>query len=523
MKQEKIDILMKKIDRKCKLPKYWDEFIEEHSSHHHLIIKDSKTKELFCTHCEKTFNDKTVKVRDYVVCPHCKKELKVYGMNYYKKYFIQSVILVQRMDKQIVIRVFEIYSYFKDNDKKITRHCIEYARILPKIGKFIGNNVAIGMYGDMVVYHGYKELQWYKYRGQRHFTNYPTYPYNKKRLIKSTNLEYAPIAEFLDRFSYYGYNYLDALQLAAYESFELLWKMKLYNLCFYSKTLNKSGSFQKRFGVPKSFLSFMQEKNITYKDLQLLQLFQKADIQILQKYKWININYLKVLVKEQILDEFESTGNSIDCTNMTVLKEIGKFIPLRKLKNYPKGLKELYIYRDYLKMAKELTLNYKSKKDLFPRNLIARHDKLQKRIKVDEDMETQFAAYLRYLELSKYTYKDDKYIIFPAPSIDDLKDEGDQQENCVYSSYTQPYIKGETEIYFIRKLDDIKHSFITLEYRYGRVSQKELSHHSKDFTEEQLEFIDKWAGFRNFIEQKEKYNNKQKTKVIKYNLKKMVA
>ena len=37
---------------------------------------------------------------------------------------------------------------------------------------------------------------------------------------------------------------------------------------------------------------------------------------------------------------------------------------------YPKGLKHLNIYKDYLDMAKELSYNYKSKKDLFPRNLI---------------------------------------------------------------------------------------------------------------------------------------------------------
>lgn len=35
MKQEEIDIMMKKIDRKCKLPKYWNDFILKKSD---LII-----------------------------------------------------------------------------------------------------------------------------------------------------------------------------------------------------------------------------------------------------------------------------------------------------------------------------------------------------------------------------------------------------------------------------------------------------------------------------------------------------
>ena len=136
-------------------------------------------------------------------------------------------------------------------------------------------------------------------------------------------------------------------------------------------------------------------------------------------------------------------------------------------------------------MASKLGISLKSKKRLFPYQLIAWHDKFAKKIKINEDMDTQFKAYLRYLDLSKYTYKDDKYIIFPAPSIDDLKDEGTQQENCVVT-YLHRYINNETEIYLIRELLNPNKSFITLEYKNNHVVQKELPHHSIDFTDEQI-------------------------------------
>ena len=174
-------------------------------------------------------------------------------------------------------------------------------------------------------------------------------------------------------------------------------------------------------------------------------------------------------------------------------------------------------------MSKELALNYKSKKDLFPRNLVSRHDKMQKKIKVTEDIKTQFGAYLSYLKLSKYTYEDDKYMIFPAPSIDSLKDEGRQQGNCVGNMYITPYVNRETEIFFIRKLDNITKSFITLEFKNGKVQQKELPHHSRDFSEEQLSFIEKWCQYRSFVDKREKYQTKNKKKIIKYDLKKLVA
>lgn len=523
MKQEKIDELMLNIDKKCKLPKYWDDFIQKNSKTHHLIIKDKEKKKLYCTNCNRYFTDKSIKVRDYVECPHCHKKSCVYGINYYRASFIQPVVLVQRMNKQIVIRIFEIYSYFEEGKKRIKRSYIEYARILPGVGRFLGNNVYINMFGVLNVYHGYKKISWSQYKGHKFLTDHPTYPYNKKKLVKGTIMEYAPIEEFRDKFSYYRYNYLDVLELAAYPSFELLWNMKLYNLCFYSKALNRNGSFYKRFKVPKSFLKFMQDNNISYKELMILQLFQSDDKKLFQKYRNTNINYLRFLIKNNVLDDFTKSGLELNYNNMSIIKELCKSVPLKKLMQYQKGLNNLSIYKDYLDMAKKLSYNFKSKKDLFPRNLISRHDKMQTKIRVSEDMKTQFKAYIRYLELSKYTYSDDKYIIFPAPSIASLIDEGTQQGNCVGYMYNDSYINGETEIFFIRELKDVTKSFITLEYRDNRVRQKELPHHSTDFKNEQLEFIDKWLGYRSFTEKKEKVKNKAIYKTIEYSLNKIAA
>ena len=379
------------------------------------------------------------------------------------------------------------------------------------------------MFGGFRVYHGYKKLSWNKYNGKHDLTHFVAYPYNKKRLLKGTNMQYAPIDEFLDRFSCYGFNFLDTLEYAAYESFEMLWKMRLYNLCFYAKSLNKKGSFYKRFGVPKKFLKYMQDNNVSFGELKLLQIFQKDDKELITKYRYDNIQHIKYLMKNDILDEVKREYGYLSIEYINTLKEISKYIPLKKLKTYPKGLNNLFIYKDYLEMSEKLSLNYKSKKDLFPKNLISRHDKLQTKLKITEDMNTQFAAYLRYYELSKYTYEDDKYIVFPAPSIDSLKDEGRQQGNCVGHLYLTPYIEGKTEIYFIRKLEDVTKSFITLEYKENEVVQKELPSHSTDFKQEHLELIDKWIGYRKFIDNKIKYQKPKDIKIIKYDLNKMVA
>lgn len=533
MKQEEIDEIMKKIDKRCKLPKHWDSFISKQVKSQNILIKDSKTHEFYCTNCNHSFKNMHLKVGELERCPNCNQKYKIYGSNYYEKNFEKSVILVQKIDKQVVIRIFEIWSFFKQNnvdskkDKVINRDTVEYARILPGVGEFIGDNVYFYWLGMMYIGHYKKFRGWYEYNGYRVFTHFPIYPFNKKQLIKGTKLEYAPIKEFQERF--HNYNFLDTIQIAIYDSFELLWKLKLYNLSKFAKKFNKNGTFYQRFKVPKNFLNYMQNIDIEYYNLKILQLVKEQPKDIIHKciennYGYNNIRFFK---KEKALKEFINFADYNDCylynEDLKFFKKLKNYIPINKALKYARKWNNLRLYKDYLEMADRLALNYKSKSDLFPDNLIERHNELQTKIKVNSDIKMKCAAHLRFLELSKYIYSNDKYIIFPAPDIDSMKDEGKQQGNCVARLYLDPYIKEETEIFFIRKLDNITKSCITLEFSNGKIKQKELPHHSINFTSEQLEFIDNWVRFREFMDQKEKYRQKTEIKIKQYKLNKLVA
>lgn len=522
MKQEEIDNMMEQIDKKCRLPKHWNEFINKETQKFHYIIKDVKQKECYCTNCQHTFYDSKIRVANYFICPNCNNEIYVVSKNSnYIRSFKKSVNLVQKVNKNIITRVFEIETFYNEKTKRMENDIEEYCRIIPGKGKFLSDAVWFFL-GYMRIYHySSGKASWRKYNGCRFFSDYTTYPFNQNKIVKGTKFEYAPIKEFTRKF--FRYNFIDATELAAYESFELLWNMKLYNLCFNAKNLNKNGSFYKRFGLPKNYLKFMQNNDIDYRELKLLRLFKNQDYGLIEKCYNSNFRDVKFLYENGILESYLEAGNNIYLGNIKLLKEINEFIPLHKLNDYPKGMKNLNIYRDYLVMSKKLALNFKSKKDLFPRNLMARHDKIQTKIKVTEDMNTQFKAYIRYLELSKYTYSDDKYIIFPAPSIASMKDEGSQQGNCVGYMYLDSYIDGLTEIFFVRKLEDVTKSFITLEYKNNHVIQKELPHHDRNFTDEQNAFIDKWLGYRSFTDKKEKVKNRANIKVIQYNLNNIAA
>ena len=43
---------------------------------------------------------------------------------------------------------------------------------------------------------------------------------------------------------------------------------------------------------------------------------------------------------------------------MEPIKAISKYVPLKKLIQYKKGLNNLNIYKDYLEMAEKLSYNY---------------------------------------------------------------------------------------------------------------------------------------------------------------------
>lgn len=520
MKQEKIDTMMENIDKKCRFPKNWNKFIEKETLNHNYIVKNCAEKTFYCTNCHHTFYREKANVRSIQECPNCNHKYQVVSTNAFIPSMKKSVTLVQRIDGQIVVRVFEVESFYKVGAESMTRHIQEYCRIIPGKGKFVSDAVWFFM-GYMRIYHySCKSQGWREYNGIRFFSDFVKYPYSEKRLIKGTKMEYAPIKQFTSL--NYPYNFVDAVELAGYESFELLWNMKLYNLSFAAKKLNKNGSFYKRFGISKDYLKFMQDNNIDYYELRILRLIKKKDIRLIRELSRYKFSHIKYLYENQILEEFINTGNRIDYNAIETLRLIEQFIPLKKLKNYQKGLKNLYLYKDYLYMSKKLALNYKSRKDLFPRKLIYRHDKMQKQIKITEDINTHFGVYLRFLELSKYMYEDDKYTIFPAPTIESMKEEGEQQKNCVGSSYLMPYSESRTEIFFIRELDNITKSFITLEFKNGQVRQKELAEHKTNFTDEQNEFINKWILYRGFVDQREKYKSKE-NKVVKYNLEKLVA
>ena len=93
-------------------------------------------------------------------------------------------------------------------------------------------------------------------------------------------------------------------------------------------------------------------------------------------------------------------------------------------------------------------------------------------------------------ELSINKYQNNKFIIFPALTVESLKDESKQQNNCV-RTYAEKYATGTCDIYFMRDIKQPKKSLVTIEVKNNKVVQSRIKN-NKSPDKKQLAFINKW-------------------------------
>lgn len=450
-KEFKVDNQVKKWVRKTIYPQ------------HNLFIK---TKDgCYCTNCHKTFFIKS-KVGEYVICPKCKNNLliRLKTLKFYK--FIDDFRILEYINGYFVIRGFEVMSLYKD--MKVKHYIAEYQRlVIAKDKKYLlfSNKFKIFMYCNYVN-HDEKQLKWRlhdNYYSNWYYSNGIMYLGNIEKDIKNSPYQYCNLTSTMIDYSKLNSIFLLQKILDNPTSYELLHKLGLTNLAIECDKFSIKGSFEKRFGVPKEYLSFMVKHNITYNELKVLKVIKRKNIKIIRK-----------LSKLQCFEELS--------------------IKLDMLKALDNGLNEIneHIYRDYLDFAEKLKFNMKDKQILYPKNLIEAHDKLLIQIKDVEDKEMIKNIGKRYEELKNNTYKNNKYIIYPVPSYTDLIYESSMQNNCV-RSYNFRYANHEVDLYFMRLVSDMSKSLVTIEVKDNIVIQSRIKGNQLP-NKEQQNFIDSWAN-----------------------------
>lgn len=469
--------IFRQLDNYSYLPNGWNEFVNKQAKYHNLIIKSSKNK-CHCTNCKYDFIS-TKKVNEKVTCPNCRNKypIKRSNLRYYD--FKDYLSILDIVNDTFVIRYFELKTII-GADHTPHSSVVEFAREIPT--KTYNRDVYVNdrvskCQCHIYIHHSnsryFDATRWREYTRNYSLIDYSiVFPSNIKKLLKNTELKYSCIWDIAKHCTY-----IDLLRLIketnknTLNKIELLSKMKLYNLALRADKFNNKGSFQEVFGVSKDYYPFMRRNNITYVQLKILRLLKEKDIN-----------------KIRYLEQFIGYGD-----NTYDLEEISNYISLNRFIKYAKMHHrnvKTYLYKDYLRFAKLLGYDLKNNRYAFPKNLKEEHDKLEKQFEIQSKTIIQKAISKRNKELSVNKYKNNKFIISPAPSLKALEDESKQQINCV-RTYAEKYANGSCDIYLMRDIKKPKESLVTVEVKNNKIVQSKIKYNDNP-NENQLIFLKEW-------------------------------
>lgn len=145
--------------------------------------------------------------------------------------------------------------------------------------------------------------------------------------------------------------------------------------------------------------------------------------------------------------------------------------------------------RDYVSMAIDLETHIEK----YPRSVRLVHDLTQRDYKVMENEITK----RKFIEIAeeakeKYEYKDKEYVIVVPKEPKDVQREGEVLNHCV-AGYVSNIVDKKTTIVFLRRVEAPDEPLVTIEVRDNKVVQKQGGAKRRQMTQEENEFIRKWA------------------------------
>lgn len=129
---------------------------------------------------------------------------------------------------------------------------------------------------------------------------------------------------------------------------------------------------------------------------------------------------------------------------------------------YADPIPDAQLLWDYWNMAETLGRDLSNPSVKYPADLIAAHDWASELMKQKEADGMAELFRIRRRVLKKYAFAAHGLLIRPAASQRELTAEGDALHHCV-GTYGKSHAKGETAIFFIRRVDRPKESYYTLE------------------------------------------------------------
>lgn len=224
------------------------------------------------------------------------------------------------------------------------------------------------------------------------------------------------------------------------------------------------------------------------------KLFDSA-IQALEASNGRHRNSYTYWAPNEAINQLLTTRNNIDPTGV-YRKNLVKYLPtLYRMTEWSSN----YIrrYADFIMMVDEMGISQQIK--LYPQTLetlISAHDQVSDCYNLHKNAyeKKAFMEHIQKLDTWEYQHDDFDFCVVAPTSPEDLTIEGIQLSHCV-KSYISKVARGQTNIMFIRKKDDITKPFFTVEVTNNRVISQVhgFANRNADTEPNMIEFVQQWA------------------------------
>lgn len=429
---------------------------------HILFIKKEKKRTTYsCTACGcSSWKKKGWKHGEKTVCPKCGQPVTV-NSRQQEKTRKAPVVILQQYSEKWVERQFNAVCKWTAGEKSIQLY--EQCRaIIPK-GQCWGKV----WYGLLPEADEFEQDFWDKNPQNKRFLSSYLFPGNLQEVLKCGDLERSGMDILANRGEKFNVNkfittfhkrpYLEYLAKAGLSRLvaEIVdtygWWGDPGTICTYGQSLQ--GALQ----LNGNRVNRMKQINGGLRALEWLQYEEAMETKISQE----SLEYIQR--KNVSLDDCED-----------ILKEL---ISVNRMVNYMKKQKvapnKLAItWRDYLRMAKDEGMDTTDDIVRLPKDLKARHDYLvelgnkrkdEERLKGYKKLDKQIQK--RIPEAARYFWEDDKYMIIPAGTCEELMTEGRTLHHCVGRDdhYMKKMAAGTSWILFLRKKENLEKAYYTVE------------------------------------------------------------
>ena len=459
-----------------------------------------------CTYCEKFSVIERPKNNDVLRCPKCGQKViaKAQGKRAaYHEDRETCQVIRQISPQELVVRIYKLYWFYAKGKDSIRKSAYEVMRIFVRSddGK---KTIVEPYYYDS----GYDSVtRWRRgYHpgalfGMECFISEETgeiYLPGLEKALQGTAWEYCALRQFYERtaipmqVSHYLKMYLQHPLLI-----ERLTKVGFENIV--ADVVYRHG-----FG---DALDEMQTKThrilcVEKQDVSVLR-EQKTGVSLLKKYQAyvaIHLRGRAELFQWQLHNEVKEIPTDIFqyMTAEKFMRYIDAQFPIycetRPANGYRDPTMETLVitYVDYLHICRRQAYDMKDKSVLFPKNCAAAHDREAERIQKINDAQKNKAFGMAYAGFARKAVLSNEELQIVCPKrANDLVDEGKALHHCV-GSYIDKVADGRCLIVFVRRVEEPKKPYVTVEVRDGKIAQIHGDHNSKP-TEEVQKFIDLWS------------------------------